>query len=77
MAKSFGRTLDWTTLIVCLRSDLNKAGDERFCLVFDKNQGFTAFFGMREPDETKWFETWDSALLALHIGPEEVPGVDE
>lgn len=77
MAKGFGRTLDWTTLIVVIRNQMNAEDVQRFHLVFDKDQGYTAYFGSVEPDEPKWFETHDSALLALHIGNEAVPGIDD
>jgi len=74
VAKGYGR-LDITTLTVLLRHRLGEEGIQRFNLCFDKDEGWTGWMGTREPDELKFFETPDSALLAMLIGYTVVPGV--
>jgi hypothetical protein len=74
MAKGFGGTLHWPTLMAIITHQMNVGETNRMFLVFDKNKGYTAYLGT-EGDDQKYFETHDSALLALIIGAESVPGV--
>ena len=76
MARGYGRSLDLLTLTVLLRHNLVQTGDQAFYVSFDKDMGWTAWYGARDTDATKWYETLDSALLALLIGKEHVPGTE-
>ena len=79
MARGWGRSLDLVTLMVIIRHRLNVEEVDSFDIRFDKHRGFTAWFGRIEPDEEemKFFETLDSALLALIVGRESVAGTDD
>jgi len=77
MARGFGRSLDITTLMVLIRHRLTTEGEGAFTTRFDVARGYSAWWGTREPDDAKWFGTFDSALLSLLVGQEAVPGVDE
>jgi len=64
--------------MVVIRDQMVKSDEKRLHIVLDLEHGFTAYFGGEQaPDDSKYFETWDSALLALHIGPTDVPGVED
>lgn len=78
MAKGFGRRLDIYTLQVIVRHRYKEQGEAAFTVRFT-DQGWCSWWGMDEPDpdELKWFETDDSAWLALAIGSQDVPGVDD
>ena len=76
MARGYGR-LDITTLMVLLRHRLQAEDLQRFTLCFDKDQGFSGWYGSHEPDEHRWFDSLDSVLLALLIGESSVPGIDD
>lgn len=78
MARGYGRSLDLTTLLVIVRHMFTSQDEVAFTVRFTDN-GWTSWWGDREfdPDEGKWFESIDSAVLALIIGNEAVPGADD
>jgi len=76
MAKGYGRTLDFFTLWQLIRHHMVKEEIQRWYLVFDKDKGFTAYYGAPD-DEEKFFETHDSAMLATLVDKQDVPGVED
>lgn len=76
MARGFGR-LDLVTLMVLLRHRLQAEDIQRFTVVFDKDHGFSGWYGTQEPDDHAWFDSIDGTLLALLIGEASVPSVDQ
>lgn len=78
MAAGFGRRLDWVTLLVVIRAQFKQRGESAFTLRFTE-RGWCSWWGVGEPDpdDLKYFETDDSAALALVIGSGDVPGVDD
>lgn len=61
-----------------MRHRYKETGASAFTVRFT-DQGWCSWWGVHEPDsdEIKWFETDDSAWLALAIGETDVPGVDD
>lgn len=63
--------------MVMVRLRMQDHGYDKLNIQFNLNRGWTAWLGPIEPDDSKYFETQDSALLAVLAGPERVPGVDD
>lgn len=76
MATGYGRRLDWVTLLVVIRHEFVRRNESAFTLRFT-DQGWCSWWGMDEPDEIKFYATDDSAALALIVGNDQVPGVDD
>jgi len=78
VAKGYGRSLDVTTLLVLVRHKFKEEGESAFSLRFS-DEGWTSWWGsgLQDEDEAKFFETLDSAILALLIGNAEVAGTND
>jgi hypothetical protein len=63
--------------MVLVRDKLQKEGLQTMTLEFHTDAGFSAWTGPHKPMIQKHFETWDSALLAILIGDDAVPGTSE
>ena len=56
-------------MIYLLRHKLQQDEVQRFTVVFDKDHGWGAWLGAREPDDPRWWSSQEDALLALLIDP--------
>lgn len=78
MARGYGRALDVTTLLVLIRHHFQTNNESAFSVRFE-DAGWCSWWGAGLPDsdDLKYFESLDSALLALLIGNQNVPGTDD